>query len=704
MLLDTNIDDMEVEGAEDAAEIQERHPILDEMEGAVFSDDRNMLGQGELADFAADLYGNDNNELPVQQEAAEEDIHDIPRTLPGPITPPQKAHVIVYIPSKTWTPAYIQNPFMPSTPATPLSVPENAILTDEESEPKVTSPFKMLKREPSASGSEASDYNPVTNRRKSVSRILSPPRGRPRTRAQSIGSFFHIPVHEELEYDPVTNPRRRFDEAKTPSRDKNGKFTRKAADGDDRIGSPRSRALSVGCLPVEGIRFGSITHPRQKNHKPRTPARDKNGKFASNNSSSAGQKRKRGSSVLARSLNANHSFTETPSKAQRQDPNGRFAYDGTTSAYPHVQAPVDLLNGEDPLPYVLATMAEVAKELEETAILIESNRASSLQPTEEPMPAKPIRAKRAPAKSPYFALSPPVTPSKKGKGKSKVKAELVSTPDRLLSHSTEPRTPSPDGQPSSQPTPKKPRTPSGIVSCIPFPPLSSPHFGLIQEKLAHDPFRLLIAVTFLIRTHGKHAIPVFYELISKYPTPESLVAANKEDIVHIIRHLGLQNQRAATYQTYAKIWLEDPPLRDKRYAIKGYPEPNDGRDVKKDEILTDSDERVGWEIGHMTSGPYALDSWRIFCRDRLRGVAEGWNGEGNYEEGFQPEWMRVVPEDKELRAFLRWMWLKEGFEWDPFTGEKEVAGEVLMKAAMGGRIAWDDRGGMRILGDDELAL
>ena len=184
--------------------------------------------------------------------------------------------------------------------------------------------------------------------------------------------------------------------------------------------------------------------------------------------------------------------------------------------------------------------------------------------------------------------------------------------------------------------------------------------------------------------------------MSQYPTPQSLVEADKNDIVEIIRHLGLQNSRAATYQMYAKIWLEDPPTKGERYAVKGYPLKDDGRDIAKDEMLGDQDPRVAWEIGHMTSGPYAIDSWRIFCRDVLRGVATGWNGEGA-KEGFQPEWMRVLPEDKELRAYLRWMWLKEGFEWDPFTGEKEVASVELTRAAMEGRVAWDDRGGMRVL-------
>ncbi|KAB8302086.1 hypothetical protein EYC80_005537 [Monilinia laxa] len=288
------------------------------------------------------------------------------------------------------------------------------------------------------------------------------------------------------------------------------------------------------------------------------------------------------------------------------------------------------------------------------------------------------KRQRPPAHSPYFTQSLSLTSAKSKKS--------------ILSQ----------GETSKNQSPKKEspkKRPTGIISCIPFPPLSAPYFGLIQEKLAHDPFRLLIAVTFLNRTHGKHAIPVFYNLMDKYPTPQSILDAPKEDIVSVIRHLGLQNQRAATYQTYAKIFCETPPTKGKRYAVHDYPTKGLGRDVKKGEVLPEEsvDSRMAWEIGHMTQGPYALDSWRIFCRDILLGKARGWNGEGDVEEGFQPEWMRVVPEDKELRAFLRWMWLKEGFEWDPFTGEKEVAGTDLLRAAMEGRIAWDDAGGMRIL-------
>jgi methyl-CpG-binding domain protein 4 len=64
-----------------------------------------------------------------------------------------------------------------------------------------------------------------------------------------------------------------------------------------------------------------------------------------------------------------------------------------------------------------------------------------------------------------------------------------------------------------------------------------------------------------------------------------------------------------------------------------------------------------WEIAHIPGiGAYALDSWRIFCRDRLR-------LEGGEEIGVEEEWKRVVPNDKEVRAFCRWKWAKENVRW-----------------------------------------
>ena len=285
------------------------------------------------------------------------------------------------------------------------------------------------------------------------------------------------------------------------------------------------------------------------------------------------------------------------------------------------------------------------------------------------------KKQKPPAVSPFF--TPTTSPFKKAKTLRKNVKEIPESP--------------PENSPSNS-TPKKSRS----LSCIPFPPLSSGSFGLIQERLAEEPFDLLIAVTMLHKTKGKVAIPAFHDLKSKYATPTELATADIEDIKYLIRHLGLQNKRAVTFQVMAKKWAKTPPLKGKRYVVRKYPMPESGKGIKKDTVLDDDDEREAWEVGHLTQGPYTLDSWRIFCRDKLRGLASGWNGE-DAAVSFQPEWMRVLPEDKELRAFLRWMWLKEGFEWDPLTGDKEAASAELLKAAREGNIAWDDRGGMRVI-------
>lgn len=249
---------------------------------------------------------------------------------------------------------------------------------------------------------------------------------------------------------------------------------------------------------------------------------------------------------------------------------------------------------------------------------------------------------------------------------------------------------------------KKPKA-SDKVSCIPFPPLQSTSFGLVQERLSHDPFRLLIAVIFLNKTRGSVALPVFYELMERYPTPADLAAASQEDVVNIIQHLGLQNQRAKKCINLAKAWLSRPPEKGKRYRVLHYPRRDDGKEVRPDEILNEEDERVAWEIGQLPGiGVYAIDSWRIFCRDELRGLPSGLPAEltsASKEEELQKEWTRVLAGDKELRAYLRWRWLRNGWEWDPVTGERRKADEQeLAKADRGGVIYEGDCGDMVVGG------
>ncbi|PWY69504.1 5-Methylcytosine G/T mismatch-specific DNA glycosylase [Aspergillus heteromorphus CBS 117.55] len=230
-------------------------------------------------------------------------------------------------------------------------------------------------------------------------------------------------------------------------------------------------------------------------------------------------------------------------------------------------------------------------------------------------------------------------------------------------------------------------------SCLPFPPIDAPSFGLVQEQLAHDPFRLLIATIFLNRTRGSVALPVLFQVFDHYPTVEALAAAEIPDLASLIHCLGFQNQRAKKCVGIAQIWLACPPTKGKRYRRLHYPCKQDGLDVKQDECIGDEDPRIAWEIAHLPGvGPYSLDSWRIFCRDKLRGVASDWKGNGAAMAGFVPEWKSVLPQDKELRAYLTWMWLKEGWVWDRHTGKKTLATARLMRAAHRGGVAHEENG------------
>ncbi|KAL8679560.1 MAG: hypothetical protein Q9186_004154 [Xanthomendoza sp. 1 TL-2023] len=258
------------------------------------------------------------------------------------------------------------------------------------------------------------------------------------------------------------------------------------------------------------------------------------------------------------------------------------------------------------------------------------------------------------------------------------------------------------------PSPKRPRE---QVSCIPFPPLRSTSFGLVQEDLASTPFHLLIAVIFLNKTRGSVAMPVFYSFKARFPNPSALAAAERAEVVSFFQNLGLQNQRAKKCISLAKAWLEHPPAKGRRWRRLHYPNLGDGKDIKSsEEAIADEteDARVAWEVGHLPGiGAYGIDSWRIFCRDELRGFGTATLPElpawGEVESRkrledmeMKKEWTKVLPLDKELRAYLRWRWLRLGWEWDPKTGERRKAEENTVKEA--------ERGGVILEGDQGWSL
>lgn len=310
-----------------------------------------------------------------------------------------------------------------------------------------------------------------------------------------------------------------------------------------------------------------------------------------------------------------------------------------------------------------------------------SNVPSTAQ---KPKTSKDESVSKAP---PAIADDAPVEPARKKRQRTTKKA-FSSSP--YFSTPTPPSTP-----PFSQPTrpPRKPRAPTKSphfpgdptaaptrrrvragISTTPWPPYDSPRFGLIQEELADQPFQLLVATVFLNRTRGSVAVPLLRTFLARYPTPAAVAAADVAAVEAHLQPLGLQRTRARRLVAMGAAWLKAPPMVGVTTRKLGYPP----KDTMPFPVRRPGQEPLGapvggeWEVAHIPGvGPYALDSWRIFCRDALRGVtvavkSDSGGGEeiGELQEVVEEEeWRRVVPKDKELRAYLRWRWAAEGHIW-----------------------------------------
>ncbi|KAF2126976.1 hypothetical protein P153DRAFT_368997 [Dothidotthia symphoricarpi CBS 119687] len=170
--------------------------------------------------------------------------------------------------------------------------------------------------------------------------------------------------------------------------------------------------------------------------------------------------------------------------------------------------------------------------------------------------------------------------------------------------------------------------------------------GLIQERICRSLFALVVQAMLWNKTRGTAGRPVLFQLLCTYPTPEILAAANEEDLVNMIWHLGLQCSRASNLIKMAAGWIEAPPRAETILKKKTFKPSNNG----------------GCEISHLHGvGQYAEDSFRIFGRDRLRAADKS-----RYK--FEPEWKRVIPQDKDLRRYIRWKWEVEGYEYDYESG------------------------------------
>ncbi|KAJ3503918.1 hypothetical protein NMY22_g18084 [Coprinellus aureogranulatus] len=207
--------------------------------------------------------------------------------------------------------------------------------------------------------------------------------------------------------------------------------------------------------------------------------------------------------------------------------------------------------------------------------------------------------------------------------------------------------------------------PTWVESCVQDPACSKLYEELehlkpilVQEKVAGDKWKLLVACIMLNVTSGKQALPVFWEMMERWPTPFAMSQVNKPDLVSMLSHLGLQDVRAERLISLSFEYMKDPPKeydpRRSRVTISqklsGQSTPRKRGDRRAEPSYPDT------PVSHLPgSGRYALDSYRIFCT--------------THDNPLSTEWKAVRPTDKELIRYLKWKWaVQEHRQWSPVLG------------------------------------
>lgn len=126
-------------------------------------------------------------------------------------------------------------------------------------------------------------------------------------------------------------------------------------------------------------------------------------------------------------------------------------------------------------------------------------------------------------------------------------------------------------------------------------------YGLLEEELYDDPWKLLTACMLLNKTTGTQVRKIIWDLFQLCPTPQAAVAADTSRIQDLIQPLGLFRKRAVAIQRLSEDYLN-----------KAWRDPQELYGI----------------------GKYAADAYYIFCRGA---------------------WKDVQPEDKDLRRYVEWL-------------------------------------------------
>lgn len=215
------------------------------------------------------------------------------------------------------------------------------------------------------------------------------------------------------------------------------------------------------------------------------------------------------------------------------------------------------------------TVARNISALEETSKPVKENRSRK---SRKALAEHPDRPKSKHTSSIRETATGPLIPPNEATTRSTVQSSyipdepLIGTPtpvkkrrNRRWKEPTSPYFPHPPSHLSSPPpTPPTPPTPipkrslpktsskskisiieaPGVLPSLPhFRPTSENEFGLIQEKLRHEPWKMLVAVIFLNVTTAKMALPLLGQFFERWPDSESLSKGTATRILNFVSPL-----------------------------------------------------------------------------------------------------------------------------------------------------------------------
>jgi methyl-CpG-binding domain protein 4 len=127
-------------------------------------------------------------------------------------------------------------------------------------------------------------------------------------------------------------------------------------------------------------------------------------------------------------------------------------------------------------------------------------------------------------------------------------------------------------------------------------------YGLLQEEINYDPWKVFVCCIFCNLTKRVSAEPYFRKVLELWPRSVDLACANESEVISVIQPLGLSKRRAKALvrmsrEYLEKEWQDDPT---QLYGI----------------------------------GKYGSDAYKIFCT---------------------PHWREVDPKDGALVNYHNWL-------------------------------------------------